>query len=168
MLRIVTPVSVPIHHALLQKFPCKLLFFESFQCFFNLQQIIYIYTYSFSSCFQKMVYVLYILLLLAFFTLYYLKKKFFLGPHLGHMEVPRIEVKLELQLPAYAQTTAMWDPSRICDLHHSLWQHQILNPLSKTRDQTLHPHAYQADSFMLSHNGNSLFTSLYILANFPQ
>ena len=25
----------------------------------------------------------------------------FLGPHLPHMEVPRLEVKLELQLPAY-------------------------------------------------------------------
>ena len=25
--------------------------------------------------------------------------------------------------------------SHICDLHHSLWQHQILNPLSETRDQ---------------------------------
>ena len=23
----------------------------------------------------------------------------------------------------------------ICDLHHSSWQHQILNPLSKTRDR---------------------------------
>jgi len=38
--------------------------------------------------------------------------------------------------PAYARATAMWDPSRVCDLHHSSWQHQILNPLSKSRDQT--------------------------------
>ena len=31
---------------------------------------------------------------------------FFLGPHLWHMEVPRLGVKLELQLPAYTTATA--------------------------------------------------------------
>ena len=30
--------------------------------------------------------------------------------------------------------TAILDPSRICDLHHSLWQQWILNPLSEARD----------------------------------
>uniref|UniRef100_A0A4X1T5W0 Uncharacterized protein n=1 Tax=Sus scrofa TaxID=9823 RepID=A0A4X1T5W0_PIG len=30
----------------------------------------------------------------------------------------------------------MWDPSRVCDLHHSSPQHQILNPLSEARDRT--------------------------------
>ena len=35
-----------------------------------------------------------------------------------------------------ATATATPDPSRICDPHHSSWQHQILNPLSKARDQT--------------------------------
>ena len=49
------------------------------------------------------------------------------------MEVPRLGVKLELQLPAY--TTATPDPSCICDLHHSLWQRRILNPLSEARNQ---------------------------------
>ena len=34
----------------------------------------------------------------------------FLGPHPWHMEVPRLGVKLELQLPACATTTAMLDP----------------------------------------------------------
>ena len=48
------------------------------------------------------------------------------------MEVPRLGVKLELQLPAYATATATRDPSLICDLHHGSWQHLILNPLSKT------------------------------------
>ena len=57
-------------------------------------------------------------------------------PHLRHMEVPRLGVQLELQLPAYATAIAKWDPSRICDLHQSSWQHQILNPLSEARDQT--------------------------------
>jgi len=58
----------------------------------------------------------------------------FLGPHPWHMEVPRIGVQSELQLPAY--TTATWDPSRICRLYHSSRQHRILNPLSKARDRT--------------------------------
>ena len=43
---------------------------------------------------------------------------FFLGPYQQHMEVPRLGVKSELQLPAYATATAMPDLSRICDLHH--------------------------------------------------
>ena len=30
----------------------------------------------------------------------------FLGPHLQHMEVPRLGVEVELQLPAYATATA--------------------------------------------------------------
>ena len=52
------------------------------------------------------------------------------------MEVPRLGVESELQLPAYTTATAMQDLSRICDLHHSFQQGQILNPLSKARDQT--------------------------------
>ena len=43
----------------------------------------------------------------------------FLGLHLWHMEVPRLGVKLELQLPAYGTATATPDASCICDLHHS-------------------------------------------------
>ena len=52
------------------------------------------------------------------------------------MEVPRLGVERELQLPAYTTATAMPDLSHVCDLHHSSGQHQILNPLSKARDQT--------------------------------
>ena len=59
-----------------------------------------------------------------------------LGPPLQHMEGPRLGVQLELQLPAYATATATSDPSRVCDLHHSSWQCQILNPLSKARART--------------------------------
>ena len=58
---------------------------------------------------------------------------FFLGPHLQHMEVP-IGVELELQLLAYATATATLDSSLICNLCFSLWQHQILNPLSVARN----------------------------------
>ena len=60
----------------------------------------------------------------------------FLGLHPRHMKVPRLEVKLKLQLLVYTTATAMWDPSCICDLHHSSWQCWIPNPLRKARDQT--------------------------------
>ena len=33
-------------------------------------------------------------------------------------------------------STTMWDPSHICDLHHSSQQCRIPDPLSKARDQT--------------------------------
>ena len=52
------------------------------------------------------------------------------------MEVPRLGVELELQLLVYATATAMQDLSQVCDLHHSSWQLQILNPLSGARDGT--------------------------------
>ena len=61
---------------------------------------------------------------------------FFLGPYLQHMEVPRLVVQSEIQLPAYTTATAMHDTSHVCDLHHSSCQCQILYPLSKARDQT--------------------------------
>ena len=57
---------------------------------------------------------------------------FFLGLHLQQMEDLRLGVQLELQLLAYA--TATRDASHLCDLHRSLWQHQIFNSLSKARD----------------------------------
>ena len=60
----------------------------------------------------------------------------FVGPHLWPMEVPRLGVELELQLLAYTTATAVPDPSSVCDLHCSLWQHWILNPLSGARYQT--------------------------------
>ena len=43
-------------------------------------------------------------LVLLFFFYY------FLGPNLQHIEVPRLEVQSELQLPAYTTDTAMQDP----------------------------------------------------------
>ena len=53
-----------------------------------------------------------------------------------HMEVPRLGVQSELQLMAHTTATATPDPSCICDLHHSSWQCQIRNPLSKAGDRT--------------------------------
>ena len=61
---------------------------------------------------------------------------FFLAPPLWHMEVPRLGVKLELQLPAYTTATATPDSSHVCDIHHSSRQCQIFNPSSEARDWT--------------------------------
>ena len=52
------------------------------------------------------------------------------------MEVLRLEVESELQLPAYAPVIAMPNPGCICDIHCSSSQRQILNPLSEARDRT--------------------------------
>ena len=52
------------------------------------------------------------------------------------MEVPRVKSELHLLACATAKTIATQDPSRVCNLYHSSWQHWILNPLSKARDRT--------------------------------
>ena len=62
---------------------------------------------------------------------------FFLGLHMQHMEAPKLGAMLELQLPAYTTATATQDPSSVCDLYHSSWQRQILDPLREARDRTL-------------------------------
>ena len=54
------------------------------------------------------------------------------------MEVPGLEVKSELQLPAYAIARATVDPSHICFVCCSMCQLQILNPLSEARDPNVH------------------------------
>ena len=71
-----------------------------------------------------------------FFFFWHLFIYLFLGLNSWHMEVPRLGVEWELQLPAYTIATAMQDPSHVCDLHHSLQQHEILNPLREARDRT--------------------------------
>ena len=55
----------------------------------------------------------------------------FLGLHLRHMEVPRLGVESEQQLPTYTTIIAAQDPNGVCDLYHSSWQHGTLNPVSK-------------------------------------
>ena len=61
-----------------------------------------------------------------------------LCPHMveGHMEVPRLGVKMDLQLLAYTTATAAWFLSSIFHLRHGSQQHWILNPLTKARDRT--------------------------------
>jgi len=73
--------------------------------------------------------VLFYLFICLFFNLFC-----FLEPNPQHMAVPRLGGKSELQLPANTTATATWDPSLVCDLHHSSWQRHILNPLSRARD----------------------------------
>ena len=52
------------------------------------------------------------------------------------MKVPGLGVTLELQPPPFATAMTTLDLSCICDLHRSLQQHWILNPLSEARDRT--------------------------------
>ena len=80
---------------------------------------------------------------------------FFLGLHPLHLEVPRLGVESELQLPAYARATATPDLSHVCDLHHSSRQHQILNPLNGAQDGTCIFMDTSRGHNPLSHRGNS-------------
>ena len=52
------------------------------------------------------------------------------------MEVPRIGVKSELQLLAYARATAMQELSLVWNLHHSSQQCRIPDPLNEARNGT--------------------------------
>ena len=52
------------------------------------------------------------------------------------MEVPRLGVELELQLPSYTTATATRDPNQVYHLPHTSGQGWIPNLLSKARDQT--------------------------------
>jgi len=73
---------------------------------------------------------------LGFLSYVFLNFFVILGPHPWHMEVPRLGVELDLQLPSYAIATATLDSRQVFDLHHSSGKCQILNPLSEARDQT--------------------------------
>ena len=75
-----------------------------------------------------------VVFILSTFLLLFVCLFYFLGTYLGHMEILRLGVQSELQLPAASlchSPTAIWDLSHFCDLHHSSWQCQITNPLSK-------------------------------------
>ena len=81
----------------------------------------------------------------------------FLELHLRYMDVPRLGVEMELQLPAYTTAPAMQDLSQICDLHHSSWQYQIPDSLSEARAQTrlFMDTRYESGWLLLRHKGNS-------------
>ena len=73
--------------------------------------------------------------LTAYFLTFLFLFLFFFRATLRLMEVPRLGVKLELQLPVYTTATVTPDLSHICGLRHSSQQRQILNPLSKARER---------------------------------
>ena len=80
----------------------------------------------------------------------------FLGLHPQHTEVPRLGVELEVYPLAYTTVTEMPDLSHICDLHYSSWQFQVLNPVSKDRDQTfILMDTMQIHFHWAIHDGNS-------------
>ena len=56
--------------------------------------------------------------------------------HPQHMEVPRLGVKSELQLPSYTTATATQHLNHVYDLYLSSQQCWILNPMSKASDRT--------------------------------
>ena len=87
---------------------------------------------------------------------------FFLGLHLQQLEIPRLGIESELQLPAYTTATAMPDLSHICDLCCSWWEPQILNPLSKARDGTRILMDTSQVLNTLSHNRNSFFFVFFV------
>ena len=60
----------------------------------------------------------------------------FLGLNPWHRDVPKLGVEVDLQLPAYTTAIATQDLSCICDLHHSLQQCWILDPLNEARART--------------------------------
>ena len=71
------------------------------------------------------------------------------------MEVPRLGVKLELQLPAYTTVTAVGDLSHIYDLHHN--SRQRGTPTHCVRPG-IEPESLWIPGgfFLLCHNQNSL------------
>ena len=62
---------------------------------------------------------------------------FFSWPHLQHMEGPRLGGESELQLLTYATAAAIPGLSCIHNLHQSLGQCWIFNPLSKARGEPI-------------------------------
>ena len=82
-----------------------------------------------SFCFKCIFFLPSFFLSLSFFSV-------FLWLHLWYMKVPRLRIKSKQQLQDYTITIAMWEPSCICDLHHSSQHCWILNPLSKARKWT--------------------------------
>ena len=71
------------------------------------------------------------------------------------MQVPRLGIKLELQLLAYITAITTQDLSRISNLHRSLWQGQILTLLSEARDGICILMDTSRVHNLLSHNRNS-------------
>ena len=70
----------------------------------------------------KTLYLLPVSQLPAFSSFSFHAPRLFLWPRPWHMEVPRLGVHSELQLPVYTTVTATPDLSHVCHLHHSSGQ----------------------------------------------
>ena len=70
----------------------------------------------------------------------------FLGPHLEGYGSSQARGRIGATAVAYARATATWDPSCVCDLHHSSEQHWILNLLKRGQGLHLQPHGSYSDS----------------------
>ena len=85
----------------------------------------------------------------------------FLWLHLQHMEVLRLRVKLEMQLPAnaIAMDMAMLDPSYICDPSYSAWSltHWVRPGIKPASSRTL---CWVLN--LQNHNGNSFFPDHFL------
>ena len=89
---------------------------------------------------------------------------FLLGLHLQHMDVLRLGVQLELQLPAYTTATATSDPRRVGNLHHhSSQQCQTLNPLSKASEETRNLMVLSRIHFHCATTGTPFFSFLNLI-----
>ena len=96
----------------------SLSFFDLYIFFIRLKIVTIVYSYVFLSHFSFFFFFLFIAASLAY-------------------DIPRLGVRLELQLPAYTTATATPDLSHLCDLCcSSWWQCRVINPLSEARDQT--------------------------------
>ena len=73
---------------------------------------------------------------------FYLSISIFLGPNLQYMEVPKLGVESELQLPAYDTATAMPDPNHVCSIHHRLMAMLDSYPSKQGQGWNPHPHGY--------------------------
>ena len=81
------------------------------------------------------------------------------------MEVPRLGVKSEQQLPAFTTATPTPDPSLFCDLHHSSLTVMLATERGQAGTHVLMDSCLVLN--LLSHNENSLYLYFCILFQKP-
>ena len=85
----------------------------------------------------------------------------FLGPHLQHMEVSRLGVKLELHLPGLHHSHS--NTRSKLSLRTTPWLTAMPDPWPTEQGQgyNQHPHGYLSDPLPLHHDGNSCVCFLF-------
>ena len=91
---------------------------------------------------------------------------FFLGLHLQHMDILRLETESEQWLLFSNTAIAMQNLGRICEPCCSLWQFMILNPLSREQIEPESSWILCQVLTSLRHNGNSHSHSFLFLCMF--